>query len=102
MAAIVLIVEPQGICGNLVESFHHAAFVVKVREAQGTGDGCHPKFLSIADYGVNKGPGNLHVIYEVYPAETDLLMVPVAVCDVIYDCCNAAGHLTVLICQKKP
>ena len=90
MTAVVLIIVPEGIGGNLIKAFHHAALVVKIREAQGTGYLGHAHFLSVGRYSIYEGFGNLHVIYEVNPAKANLLVLPVLVCNLIDDCCHAA------------
>ena len=95
----VVVFEEEG--GDVVESFHYAAFVVKVREAQRAGDLGHAILLAKGDDGLDEGLGNRFVVNEVYPAKAYFLVVPVPVGNLVDDGGDAAGYLSVFVGQEQ-
>ena len=94
----IIVLEHEG--GNVVEAFHDASFVVKIGESKGTGDTGHAVFLAECNDGIYQRLGNFFVVNEIYPAETDLCMIPVAVGDMVDDGCDASHQLAVFVCQE--
>ena len=94
----VVILEHEG--GDVVESVHHAAFVVEVREAQRAGNLRHAIFLAEGDDGLDEGLGDLLVVDEVNPAEAHFLVVPVPVGNLVDDGGYAAHDFPVFVGQE--
>ena len=86
--------------GNVVEALYHTAFVVEVRESQGTADGGHAILPAEGDDGLYEGLGNLFVVNEVHPAETHFLVIPVLVGDFVDDGRHTTHHLAVFVGQE--
>ena len=100
MPGIIGIIVFEGKGGNVIKTFHHATFAVKIREAQGTADLVHSVFLAESNDSLQQGTGNLLVVDEIHPAETDLCVLPVPVGNLIDNGYHPAGHLSVLVCQE--
>ena len=100
MVLIIGIIVFQVERADVVETFHDAAFVVEVRESERAGDLCHPMLPAEIDNSIQERLGNLLVIDEIDPAETDLAVVPVAVCDVVDNGGNTPHNLPFLIVSQ--
>ena len=98
--SVIWIVILKGKRRNIVESFHHTAFIVEIREAQRTADGGHAILLAKGDDGLDEGLGHLLVVNKVHPPETHFLVLPVPVGNLVDDSNDAPRHFPVLVGQE--
>ena len=85
---------------DVVEPFHDAAFIVKIRETEGAADLGHAMLLAEGDHRIDEAPGDLHVIDEIHPSEAHFGMVPVPVGNLVDDGHDTAAELAVLVSQE--
>ena len=80
-----------------VETLHEQTLRVEIRESEGADHRLHAILAAELLHLVHQGPGDLGVVDEVVPAETNLLVVPLLVGQMVHYRSHASGKFAVLV-----